>query len=400
VERILSKLTQPQQPIDAEKPAAEIVAERYGFPLAFHDTDEGRFYAVQDWIAGVAKVPEPRKYWHDIKRRTKRSKVELSVLCRQLPYKVANGRTYRVDHVNAQTLYYITQRMDANTGVRDAVIDYLAKAGVLVDEIRKDPQAAADALTNIAARREYRKMIEEGFTHEEAIQWLDIRDKQKHDRKVIVGIWKERGARPIDFAILTNQAHAIAVGVTATEHKRQLAVQDSVRNYVSAADNAAIQITEYTAGLLHNSRNSYGVSELSEDIEQIRPIIDAARPEINRVFSQKPRRLPNATPQHYAVLRAPSEVTTLPEVTEQAMLVEIRFQRSEDPQRDIRKLRMLVDVLTSYPGKDRFQLIVGDNILEFPHTTLVCEEMISTLHRLIEPQDITITDLQARDEDQ
>jgi len=42
---------------------------------------------------------------------------------------------------------------------------------------------------------------------------------------------------------------------------------------------------------LHPYRNSYGIAELSEDIDDVRPIIDAARPEIQKVFSKKPRRL-------------------------------------------------------------------------------------------------------------
>jgi hypothetical protein len=43
--------------------------------------------------------------------------------------------------------------------------------------------------------------------------------------------------------------------------------------------------------LFHEHRESFGKPELSEDIDDVRPIIDAARPEIQNVFSKKPRRL-------------------------------------------------------------------------------------------------------------
>jgi len=43
--------------------------------------------------------------------------------------------------------------------------------------------------------------------------------------------------------------------------------------------------------MLHTSHDSNGVEELTDDIQDTKPIIDAARPEIERAFSKKPRRL-------------------------------------------------------------------------------------------------------------
>ncbi|MDX1992160.1 MAG: hypothetical protein SF029_07215 [bacterium] len=34
-------------------PLPLLVAQKWKFPLAFAQTDEGTFYAVQDWIAGL-----------------------------------------------------------------------------------------------------------------------------------------------------------------------------------------------------------------------------------------------------------------------------------------------------------------------------------------------------------
>jgi len=35
-------------PFDNERPAAELVADIFGFKLAYHDTEMGRSYSVQD----------------------------------------------------------------------------------------------------------------------------------------------------------------------------------------------------------------------------------------------------------------------------------------------------------------------------------------------------------------
>lgn len=43
----------PYDPED-KRPLPEIIAANYGFALAYHELEGKRYYAVQDWIAGVA----------------------------------------------------------------------------------------------------------------------------------------------------------------------------------------------------------------------------------------------------------------------------------------------------------------------------------------------------------
>jgi len=128
----------PANPRD-KRPLPEIIASNYGFPLAYHDIDGARYYAVQDWIRGVAQVSDPAKFWHDIKRPLKKAGIETSALCRSLPNRAGDGKMYKRDHADAETLYRITQRMDVQTGLRDDVLKFLAKSGVVIDEIRIDP---------------------------------------------------------------------------------------------------------------------------------------------------------------------------------------------------------------------------------------------------------------------
>jgi len=109
------------------------------FPLQSHDVEGIRYYAVQDWILGVAQTDNARTFWAKMKARLKKARVQLFPPCQQLPYRAADRKRYTVDFAAAETLYIITQRMDANTGVRDRVLRYLAFAGVVIDEARLDP---------------------------------------------------------------------------------------------------------------------------------------------------------------------------------------------------------------------------------------------------------------------
>lgn len=272
--------------VNDERPLPLLVAEKWIFPLAYHETIDGFFYAIQDWITGLtgSERDKTKRVWNKLK-------TQRSISSRLLPYVAKDGKTYQRDFTNDFGLYLITQYL-RTTKDRPALTEikkYLADAGVFVDEVRRDPESTSAAF---GQSREYRKLLEEGFTPEEAQQWLDVRGKQKEGRLKITAIWSARGVSSRrDFADLTNQIHRVALGRTATRHKRELAVKDSPRNYVSAADNATLQITEFTSALLHEHRESIGKPELSEDIDDVRPIIDAARPEIQNVFSKKPRRL-------------------------------------------------------------------------------------------------------------
>lgn len=126
------------------RPAPERVASAHGFVLAFHEDADGdvdhRWYAVQDWIAGVSRTDNPARFWNDLKRRLKKANIQLYDSCVQLPYLAKNGKKYKLDFAQPSTLYEIVQRMDANTPLRDAILRYLARAGVKLDQYRRDPE--------------------------------------------------------------------------------------------------------------------------------------------------------------------------------------------------------------------------------------------------------------------
>ena len=66
----------------------------------------------------------------------------------------------------------------------------------------------------------------------------------------------------------------------------------------------------------------------------------------------------------------------------------IYFQRSEDAEKDRRRLRRLHGILTAYPGKDRFSIVLEDSKqsfkMEFPNdTTAYCDDLVSDLLTIV-----------------
>lgn len=104
---------------DDNRPLPERIASMYEFKLAYHDVKNERYYAVQDWITGIVPSPNVRNLWNMMKRRYP----QLYTTCVQLPYIASDNKSYKMDYGNAETLYLITQRMEANSGNRDSVLE-------------------------------------------------------------------------------------------------------------------------------------------------------------------------------------------------------------------------------------------------------------------------------------
>jgi hypothetical protein len=136
------------------------VAQQWAFELTYVDQDgnpSNYIYAVQDWLIGIMNTSKAsaQETW-----RVLNSQVEIE--SSKLPYKASNGKTYQMFFTNAKGLYRIAQELRA-TKKRpqlDAIRQYLAAAGVLVDEIRRDAEAAADLIEDLETK--HKRVREQG----------------------------------------------------------------------------------------------------------------------------------------------------------------------------------------------------------------------------------------------
>lgn len=215
------------------RPLPELIAEQWNFALAFHDLEGKRYYAVQDWIAGVAQSPEPRTFWTAMKRRLKKARIELRTPCTQLPYKAKNRRTYQTDHAEASVLYQITQRMDVNTGLRDRILEYLAQSGVVMDEIRRDPFKVADLVGPEAA-------ISAGVDKYKRLgkpeDWIERRVEGVAGRHDFTAALTAVVTDVIDYGYITNMEYVGLFKRTAVELTRVL----KARNFRDATTSDAL----------------------------------------------------------------------------------------------------------------------------------------------------------------
>jgi hypothetical protein len=84
-------------------PLPLIVAHRWNFPLAHVQTEDGMFYAVQDWMRGLSGEENIRYLLSNFKKTEVGKQMWFSTLL--LPYKAKDGKTYKRDYTTDKGLY-------------------------------------------------------------------------------------------------------------------------------------------------------------------------------------------------------------------------------------------------------------------------------------------------------
>jgi hypothetical protein len=104
-----------------EKPYPLALADEYGFPLQQHLVGSEPFFAVQDWISGLARSKCPSRLWYQMKRRTSAKGALFGGRILKLAYRASNGRAYQMDFADEKALYEVALKLRANTPALHAV---------------------------------------------------------------------------------------------------------------------------------------------------------------------------------------------------------------------------------------------------------------------------------------
>jgi len=214
-------------------PLPLIVANKWGFALAFHIVEGVHYYAIQDWIRGLTGDDDIRKAWSYFKKQEIWN--QMSSTTRRLNYKASDGKIYQREYVNDGGLYLIAQylRVTRARPVLQEIRQYLAKAGVFVDEMRRDenlivitsrmsPDEMLDATGRAAllTREAYRR---QGKSQ----KWIDMRLLGKFRREQFTAALSQainEVLKRSHFATATDDIYKGLWGRTARYLKKELAL--------------------------------------------------------------------------------------------------------------------------------------------------------------------------------
>jgi hypothetical protein len=216
-----------------DTPLPLIVAKNWGFPLAFHIVEGKHLYAIQDWVRGLIGNDDIRKAWSYFKKQEMWNQMSSST--RRLNYKASDGKIYQREYVNDGGLYLIAQylRVTKARPVLNEIRQFLSKAGVFVDEMRRDENLivitsrmspdemlAATGRAALLTREAYRK---QGKSE----RWIDMRLLGKVRREQFTAALKyaiNEALKRSHFATATDDIYKGLWGRTASYLKKELAL--------------------------------------------------------------------------------------------------------------------------------------------------------------------------------
>lgn len=232
------KSIQLSLPFDTPHPL--IVADKWGFPLAYINTNgnpDDYLYACADWFVGLGGYKTG--WWHAKKQLTNAvSKFNLQ----SAPYKAANGKTYRLDFTDAKGLYLIAGNMKPaeNRPQLDEIKEYLATAGVILDVAKRDPAKARQLAAEL-----YRK-------HGKSDKWIEQRLRGIEKRNALTEAARDTHAtQEPDYAGLTNITYTVILGAVKSALVKRLGLSvtqaRNFRDHLSRLALHALEVAEDAA---------------------------------------------------------------------------------------------------------------------------------------------------------
>jgi hypothetical protein len=152
---------------DQDLPLPLYTAKQWVFSLAYIDQDgnaSNYLYRIRDWMTGLVDAAYAQQAMRDMRREGNLFSQYVDSI-HTLKEKDTRGRSQSVEYAKAEFLYRIVQ--DIRLTVKrqessslEAIKRYLAASGVLVDEIRRDEDAAFGLIEDLEAR--HKRIREQG----------------------------------------------------------------------------------------------------------------------------------------------------------------------------------------------------------------------------------------------
>lgn len=189
--------------------------------------DDKWYFSVVDVVSILIDkdYQASRKYWNKLSERLKKEGASESVTkCHQLKMPAADGKKYKTDAADVETMFRIIQSIPSPKA--EPVKQWLAKIGYERLQEYEDPSMAVDR-----ARSYYKKL---GRSDE----WIQQRMLGQDTRNKLTDYWNEHEVdQDREYAILTNIIHKEWSDLTVQQHKNLKGLkQQNLRDHMSEAE--------------------------------------------------------------------------------------------------------------------------------------------------------------------
>lgn len=228
------------------------VFENFKIRRTYDERNEIWYFSVADIIAALIQQPDyqtARKYWNKLKERLKKEGNQSVTNCHQLKLPAADGKSYRTDVADPETLLRIIQSVPSPKA--EPIKLWLAKVGYERIQEMSDPALSLDRA------REYWQQ------HGRSEKWIQQRMMGQETRNKLTDYWKDHEIKgEKEYAILTNIIHKEWSGVSVKTHKAIKGLKtQNLRDHMSEAELIFTALAELSTRQIAESVEATGMDE-------------------------------------------------------------------------------------------------------------------------------------------
>ncbi len=254
------------------------IFENYKIRRHFDEKTETWFFSVVDIVAVLTDSPRPRTYWTDLKRRLSEDEgfIELHAKCVQLKLETVDGKKYKTDCADTETLLRIVQSIPSPKA--EPFKRWLAKVGYERMQEIADPELSINR-----ARENWKK-------HGRSDKWIQQRMMGQETRNKLTDYWATHGIKEgVEYATLTNIIHQEWSGVGVKEHKdlKALKTNNNLRDHMSESELIFTALAELATRQVAENSEADGMKENTKAAKVGGGIAKKARLELEEKTGQK-----------------------------------------------------------------------------------------------------------------
>ncbi len=213
-------------------------------------------FSVIDVIQVLTASERPRKYWGDLKAKLKKEGSQLSDKIGQLKMLSSDGKSYKTDVANSETLLRLIQSIPSPNA--EPLKLWLAQVGQERLDENEDPELTID--------RALRAYLAKGYSKE----WINQRLKTIEVRKELTDEWEKRGViQGLEFAMLTDEITRAWSGMTTKEYKQFKSLKkENLRDNMTNLELVLNMLAEATTTEISKQKKPSGLNENKEVARQ------------------------------------------------------------------------------------------------------------------------------------
>lgn len=242
------------------------------------EKEEKWYFSVIDIISvliGQTDYKKAKSYWATLKNRLKKEGSELVTKCDQLKMQSADGKFYKTDVADVETIFRLVQSVPSPKAEPFKL--WLAKVGYERLQETANPELAVNR-----ARKTWQKM---GAPE----KWVEQRMRGQEIRNKLTDYWQVSGVKKgIEYAKLTDIIHQEWSELTTRQHKDLKKLdKENLRDAMTEAELVFTALAELSTTRIAKKDQAQGYDENSVSAKRGGGIAKGAREQLEKATGEK-----------------------------------------------------------------------------------------------------------------